>query len=207
MHRTAVEAAMCDAFIWRSCLWPRAAELRCFARALNGVPAAAAHSSRAARPLPRGRWHIARRRTFTQRMTNAAVAAKGVLLTLFLQYQDSEDFRSLAGSTRRSYVPLIKRIEKGFGDFRLSALTDRRSRGVFMAWRDQLDLSTARRQPDYAWTVLARAVVEHEPWADAANSCERGGRRSIAVPGPIRFGQQRMRPHSSIAHRRICVYR
>ena len=37
--------------------------------------------------------------------------------------------------------PLIMRIEKRFGDFPLSALTDRRSRGIFMAWRDQ-----ARRQ-------------------------------------------------------------
>jgi integrase len=94
-----------------------------------------------------------------------------------LQYQDSDDFRSLADSTRRSYVPLIIRIEKSFGDFPLSALTDRRSRGVFMAWRDQLALSAGRRQADYAWTVLARVLS----WSMnrgliAANPCERGGR-------------------------------
>jgi integrase len=113
---------------------------------------------------------------------NEAVAAKivqpcGTLLSLLLQYQDSGDFRSLADSTRRSYVPLIMRIEKSFGDFPLSALTDRRSRGVFMAWRDQLALSTGRRQADYAWTVLARVLS----WSVnrgliAANPCERGGR-------------------------------
>src|SRR5262245_46364013 len=67
---------------------------------------------------------------------NQAVAAKiaqprGTLLSVLLQYQDSDDFRSLADSTRRSYVPLIIRIEKSFGDFPLSALTDRRSRAVF----------------------------------------------------------------------------
>ncbi len=69
---------------------------------------------------------------------NEAVAAKaampsGTLLALLLQYQSSDDFRALADSTRRSYVPLIMRIEKSFGDFPLAALTDRRTRGVFMA--------------------------------------------------------------------------
>jgi integrase len=113
---------------------------------------------------------------------NEAVAAKaampnGTLLAILLQYQDSDDFRSLADSTRRSYVPLIVRIEKAFGDFPLAALSDRRTRGVFMAWRDQLALSAGRRQADYAWTVLARVLS----WGlnrglVAANPCERGGR-------------------------------
>ncbi len=113
---------------------------------------------------------------------NEAVAAKvampsGTLLALLLQYQDSDDFRSLADSTRRSYVPLIIRIENSFGDFPLAALTDRRTRGVFMAWRDQIALSAGRRQADYAWTVLARILS----WSlnrglIAANPCERGGR-------------------------------
>ena len=102
---------------------------------------------------------------------------RGTLLSLLLQYQDSDDFRTLADSTRRSYVPLIIRIEKNFGDFPLLALTDRRTRGVFMAWRDQLALSAGRRQADYAWTVLARVLS----WGlnrglIAANPCERGGR-------------------------------
>jgi hypothetical protein len=33
------------------------------------------------------------------------------------QYQASEDFTGLANSTKRSYVALIIRIEKVFGDF------------------------------------------------------------------------------------------
>src|SRR6516225_2472731 len=113
---------------------------------------------------------------------NQAVAAKvaqpsGTLLALLLQYQDRDDFRSLADSTRRSYVPLIMRIEKSFSDFPLSALTDRRTCGVFMAWRDQLALSAGRRQADYAWTVLARVLS----WSSnhgliSNNPCERGGR-------------------------------
>jgi integrase len=113
---------------------------------------------------------------------NEAVARKvstprGTLLGVLQQYQVSEDFRGLADSTRRGYVALIMRIEKVFGDFPLSALTDRRSRGVFMAWRDQLAASAGRRQADYAWTVLARVLS----WGlnrglVAANPCERGGR-------------------------------
>jgi hypothetical protein len=59
----------------------------------------------------------------------------GTLLAVLQGYQASEDFRGLADSTRRSYVPLIVRIEKEFGDFPLAALTDRRTRGVFMSRR------------------------------------------------------------------------
>jgi integrase len=113
---------------------------------------------------------------------NAAVAQKvrapvGILLSVMQGYQASEDFRQLADSTRRSYVALIKRIETKFGDFPLSALTDRRTRGIFLAWRDQLAVDSGRRQADYAWTVLARILS----WAlnrglVAANPCRKGGR-------------------------------
>jgi integrase len=113
---------------------------------------------------------------------NEAVAQKaktptGVLLSIIRGYQASEDFRQLAESTRRSYVALIKRIESKFADFPLSALTDRRTRGEFMAWRDTLAVESGRRQADYAWTVLARILS----WAlnrglVIVNPCEKGGR-------------------------------
>jgi integrase len=113
---------------------------------------------------------------------NAAVASKvatpqGVILSILQGYQTSEDFRGLADSTRRSYVALIVRIEKEFGDFPLSALTDRRTRGLFMAWRDKLAAASGRRQADYAWSVLARVLS----WAldrglVVANPCTHGGR-------------------------------
>jgi integrase len=114
---------------------------------------------------------------------NSAVAQKvippsGKLISLTQQYQASEDFRSgLADSTKRSYVPLIKRIEKDLGDFPLSGLSDRRSRGIFMAWRDKIAEKGQRRQADYAWTVLARVLS----WSlnrglISTNPCERGGR-------------------------------
>ena len=56
-------------------------------------------------------------------------------------------------------------------------MTDRRTRGVFMAWRDELAIDSGRRQADYAWSVLALILA----WAldrglVAANPCEKGGR-------------------------------
>lgn len=100
----------------------------------------------------------------------------GVLLSILRTYQASEDFRLLADRTRADYVAKIKLIEIRFGDFPLAALTDRRARGEFMAWRDKLAISS-RRQADYAWTVLARILS----WGlnrglVAANPCEKGGR-------------------------------
>ena len=113
---------------------------------------------------------------------NEAIARKvlpprGTLLSVLQAYQASEDFLGLADSTRRSYVALILRIEKEFSDFPLSALTDRRTRGIFKQWRDRIATDSGRRQADYAWTVLARVLS----WGldrglVAANPCERGGR-------------------------------
>ena len=73
-----------------------------------------------------------------------------MLLSVLQGYQSSGEFRGLAARTRHDYVDKIKLIEADFGDFPLSALTDRRTRGVFMAWRDKL-AAQSRRQADYAW--------------------------------------------------------
>jgi integrase len=113
---------------------------------------------------------------------NEAIACKakkspGVLLSIIQGYQASEDFKGLAPTTRRGYVALIKRIEAKFSDLPLGALTDRRTRGIFLAWRDKIAETSGRRQADYAWSVLALIIS----WAldrglVAANPCERGGR-------------------------------
>ena len=113
---------------------------------------------------------------------NEAIARKvtpprGTLLSVLQQYQASEDFTGLAESTRHGYIGLVRRIEQAFGDFPLSALTDRRTRGVFMSWRDRYSVNSGRRQADYAWTALARILS----WGldrglVLANPCERGGR-------------------------------
>jgi len=100
----------------------------------------------------------------------------GVLLSIMSGYQASTEFTRLSPRTRADYVKQILVIEKSFADFPLAALSDRRTRGVFLAWRDEL-AARSRRQADYAWAVLARILS----WAVnrglvATNPCARGGR-------------------------------
>ena len=114
--------------------------------------------------------------SYNEAVARKVTAPTGVLLTILQSYQSSENFRGLADRTRADYVAKIKIIESAFGDFPLSALTDRRTRGVFMAWRDKLALSS-RRQADYAWTVLA-AILSWgiDRGLVATNPCAKGGR-------------------------------
>jgi integrase len=114
--------------------------------------------------------------SYNEAAATKRVAPTGVILSLLHAYQASDDFRSRAQRTRADYVTQIKIIEAEYGDFPLSALADRRTRGIFMAWRDRLALRS-RRQADYAWQVLARVLS----WAQdrglvAANPCAHGGR-------------------------------
>jgi integrase len=115
--------------------------------------------------------------SYNEAAARKVIPPRGMLLSLLQAYQASEEFTGLAVSTRRSYVALITRIEKTFGDFPIAALTDRRTRGIFKEWRDRIAVDSGRRQADYAWTVLARVLS----WGldrgiIAANPCERGGR-------------------------------
>src|SRR5262249_51793245 len=80
---------------------------------------------------------------------NAAAARKvvlprGMLLSVMQAYQTSAEFLGLAEVTRKGYVWHIKRIESEFGDFPLAGLTDRRTRGIFMAWRDRVAAGSGR---------------------------------------------------------------
>src|SRR5215813_10157425 len=100
----------------------------------------------------------------------------GVLLSILQGYQASDDFLGRSERTRADYVRQIEIIEGKFADFPLSAMVDRRTRGVFLGWRDEL-ARKSRRQADYAWVVLARVLS----WARnrglvTVNPCEKGGR-------------------------------
>ncbi|WP_342587589.1 site-specific integrase [Pararhizobium arenae] len=112
---------------------------------------------------------------------NAAVAKKvqppsGALLSILSAFQFSSDWDELAPRTQKDYVGLIKVIEAKFGDFPLSALSDRRTRGIFMEWRDAR-AKASRRQADYGWQVLARILSwAHGRGLISANPCEKGGR-------------------------------
>jgi integrase len=114
--------------------------------------------------------------SYNEAIAHKVVPPQGALLTILQGYQVSGEFLGRAERTRADYIKHIRAIEKQFGDFPLSALTDRRTRGIFMAWRDQLALRS-RRQADYAWQVLALILA----WAldrglIMANPCARGGR-------------------------------
>jgi integrase len=114
--------------------------------------------------------------SYNEAITRKVVPPQGVLLRILQGYQASGEFLNRAERTRADYIKHIRAIEKKFGDFPLSALTDRRTRGIFMAWRDQVALKS-RRQADYAWQVLALILS----WAldrglILANPCTRGGR-------------------------------
>ena len=101
---------------------------------------------------------------------------QGTLQSLLDGYQQSSDFLDRRERTKTDYKQKIKQIEEQFGDFPIAALSDRRSRGVFMGWRDQLALKS-RRQADYAWQVLASFCNGH--WTvgrSPHNPCARGGR-------------------------------
>jgi integrase len=113
---------------------------------------------------------------------NEAAAQKikipaGCLLSLLQAYQASDDFRQLAPRTREDYAGIIEKvIEPEYSDFPLSGLADKRTRGIFMEWRDKLALKS-RRQADYAWTVLARVLSwSKDRGRISVNPCERGGR-------------------------------
>ncbi|MBL0405486.1 tyrosine-type recombinase/integrase [Microvirga aerilata] len=98
------------------------------------------------------------------------------LQSVLQAYQGSVQFRKLAPRTKRDYVRHIEAIEKEFGDFPLKAMTAKRTRGVFMDWRDRL-AERSSRQSDYAWTVLARVLSWALDRGDIdANPCEKGGR-------------------------------
>jgi integrase len=114
--------------------------------------------------------------SFTAAIATKVAAPDGKLLGLLQGYQQSQDFLGLRERTRADYINQIVKIEQKFGDAPLKALADRRTRGIFMDWRDELALRS-KRQADYAWTVLARVLS----WAKdrgkiTINPCERGGR-------------------------------
>lgn len=91
-------------------------------------------------------------------------------------YEASSDFTSLAPRTKDDYLKQLRKIVGRFKGFPVDGLKDRRARGVFLAWRDEL-AKTAPRQADYAFAVLTRVLS----WAVNRglidkNPCEKGGK-------------------------------
>lgn len=112
---------------------------------------------------------------------NEAVAQKaqeptGTLQAVLNAYQDSPRFKDLAPRTRKDYIRHIRKIEAEFGDFPIAALSDRRTRGEFLAWRDRM-AAHSRRQADYVFATLAAIMVwAHDRGLVPANPCARPGK-------------------------------
>jgi integrase len=113
---------------------------------------------------------------------NEAIATRrkgpeGTVLGLSRSFQQSEEFRGLAQRSRSDYTAKLRAIEAEFGDLELEALAvDRRTRGIFLDWRDRLAKSS-RRQADYAWVVLARLFSRGlNRGKIAINPCGKAGR-------------------------------
>jgi integrase len=99
----------------------------------------------------------------------------GNLFSLVAAFKTSTEFTSLADKTRKDYLRYLKAIEEEFGTMPLAVVQDRRARGKFKEWRD--DMASNPRKADYSWTVLARVLaVAKDRGLIAVNTCERGGR-------------------------------
>jgi integrase len=98
------------------------------------------------------------------------------LATIVDAYLDSQDFTGKRDRTRADYRKITHRIVSEFGDMPIKVVEDRRTRGVFLEWRDRL-AKQSRRQADYAFAVLALILA----WAKNrgaidSNQCERAGK-------------------------------
>jgi integrase len=114
--------------------------------------------------------------SYNEAIGSRKLAPAGVLRTVLDAYESSSDFAALADRTRADYKKHLRAIAAEFGDFPLAAISDRRTRGEFLAWRDRI-ATTSRRTADYRFGVFARSLS----WAfnrglTSLNPLERPGR-------------------------------
>ena len=110
---------------------------------------------------------VAKRRTQSAATLNKAIDT-------FLS--STEFTKDLAPRSRAEYQRFIKHIRAKFGSMPLSAVEDKRARGLFKGWRDEL-AEKSLRQADYAWVTLARILsVAKDRGLITVNQCENGGR-------------------------------
>ena len=135
---------------------------------------------------------------------NEAVASKRpvvgkTLLSLTRYFQTTSEFKNdVKPRTRDDYVKQIKIIEKKFGDFPVSGLSDPRARDIFKEWRDEL-ANRSIRQADYAWTVLARVLSISRGAANAKG----GNRRDYSRPAKWGSGLRLHGSNPEVAHVRF----
>ncbi|MCF6200198.1 MAG: tyrosine-type recombinase/integrase [Hyphomicrobiaceae bacterium] len=84
---------------------------------------------------------------------------RGQLAWLITQYKKSSAYISLAPSTKEGDTRWIAEIEEKFGTMPIKALEDRRVRGLFMKWRDEIG-EKSPRQADYMWSVIRKIITQ-----------------------------------------------
>jgi integrase len=114
--------------------------------------------------------------SYNEAVARKATAPSGKLASVLQDFQASTAFTGLRARTQFDYVRQIKIIEADFADFPLAAMSDRRTRGIFLKWRDKL-AAGSKRQADYAWSVLKLILAWALDRGDvSANPCRGGGR-------------------------------
>ena len=63
----------------------------------------------------------------------------------------------MAPRTQKDYRRQIVLIEDKFGSLPIKALNNRRIRGDFLTWRDEI-AKVSPKQADYMWSVMRRIV-------------------------------------------------
>ena len=144
---------------------------------------------------------------YNEAVSRKREAPAGSLLSVLNAYQASANFRDREPRTRTDYVKQIRKIEAEFADFPLAALTDRRTRGEFLTWRDRLGVHS-KRQADYAFAVLARVLSwAHNRGLVLVNPCEKGGRLYRATRSDKIWDSTPTRRPSSPRRPSICTWR
>ena len=110
--------------------------------------------------------------------------------------------RAAATTSNRS-----RRSKNRFQRLPLAALSDRRTRGIFKQWRDQLALKS-RRQADYAWQVLTLIFSRSaRPWIDHAQPVHPSWSTLPQHAHRENLEERRRDGVSQIRPRRICICR
>jgi integrase len=126
--------------------------------------------------------------------------ATGTLFSLIAAYKTSSDFTKLAPRTKADYLRFLPLVENKFGKMPLAVVQDRRARGDFKTWRDELATAHGDRQADYAWGVLARVLsVAKDRGAITTNVCERGGRLYSVDRAEIIWRSEHIRAFGAVA--------
>jgi hypothetical protein len=86
----------------------------------------------------------------------------GLMTSILRYYEPTSEFNSLAERTKEDYRKKIAPIENKFGDLPLAALADKRARGIFKEWCDELAKSSRRQADSTIFSQLERNSAQKD---------------------------------------------